>query len=114
MPNVNATAQSITSKPLSDSQSVKWISYAKSCVKPGLDYFKRQLSTTMKNSLQVFKGCWLFSPHKVCAMKVDADKVKEALLPIPFLSSKVELDRCLQNCLHILHVLLTLVVTLIL
>jgi len=97
MPNVNATVQSITSKPLSDPQSVKWISYAKSCVKPGLDYFKRQLSTTMKNSLQVFKGCRLFSPHKVCAMKVDADKVKEALLPIPFLSSKVELDQLLAE-----------------
>jgi len=51
----------------------------------------------MKNSLQVFKGCQLFSPHKVCAMKVDADKVKEALLPIPFLSSKVELDQLLAE-----------------
>jgi len=42
--------------------------------------------------MKVFKGCWLLLPPKICAMRVDADKVKEALLPIPFLSSKVELD----------------------
>ena len=65
MPNVNATVQSLTSKPLSDSQSVKWISYTKTCVKPGLEYFNRQLSTSMKSSLQVFKGCRLFLPQKI-------------------------------------------------
>jgi len=90
MPNVNAVVQSLTCKPLSDTQSVRWINYAKSCVTPGLDYFKRQLSTNMKNSLQVLKitGC---SYHQRFVLRVDADKVKEALLPIPFLSSKVQL-----------------------
>ena len=57
MLNVIAIVQSLIGKPLSDPQSVRLINYAKSYVKPGLDYFKRQLSTNMKNSLQ---SCRLF------------------------------------------------------
>ena len=65
--------------------------------KPGLDYFKRQFSTSTKSNLLVFKGCRLFLLQKIYAMKVDADKVKEALLPILFLSPKEQLDQLLSE-----------------
>ena len=42
MPNVNATVQSLSGKVITDPQSIKWINYAKLCVKPGIDYFKNK------------------------------------------------------------------------
>ena len=67
IPNVRATAQLLTGKAATDPVHETWVSYARTCIKPGLDYFERQLAsnTGLKQSVEVFKGCHLFSPQKV-------------------------------------------------
>lgn len=71
--------------------------YAKSCVQCGLDYFEKQLATSLKHSLQVLKGSRLFLPQEVHSMQPDATAVEEALAAIPFLNSQEELDSLLQE-----------------
>ena len=46
-PNVNAVAKSLAPVPAVQQQLV---TYAKSCVQPGLDYFQHQLQTSLKVS----------------------------------------------------------------
>ena len=97
MPNVNATVQSLTGKPITDPQSIKWINYAKLCVKPGIDYFKKQISSNMSNSLKVFKACRLFLPQKAVTMKLDVKSVTEAFDTTSFLSSREEFDQLIAE-----------------
>ena len=94
IPNVRAIAQLISGKPPADPSHEAWISYARSCVQPGLDYFKRQLASTtgLKLSMEIFKGCRLFSPQKIHIMQTNALAIDEALSTVPFLNTKQELD----------------------
>ena len=87
MPNVNAMAQRLSSRPLSDQLCKQWVDYAKCCIQPGLDYFEKQLASNLSSSFMVFKSCRLFSPQKVNSMQPDAAAVQDALSVIPFFNS---------------------------
>ncbi len=91
-PNVRAVAQVLSGKPPTDPAHEAWVSYAKDCVRPGLDYFQRQLDTSFKRSLEVFKGCRLFSPSIVHTMQPNAPAVDQALSKVPFLNSMQQLN----------------------
>ena len=77
--------------------------YAKQCVQPGLDYFQKQLQTSLKASLAAFKAARLFNPCKVQQMKPDAASVDQ-LISFPFVTSekiinlKSELPKYLAKC----------------
>ena len=43
--------------------------YTRSCVQCGLDYFKNQINSNLKDSMAVFKSYRLFSPHKIHEIK---------------------------------------------
>ena len=64
IPNVRALAQKLTLQPPSHPSHEQWVDYAQQCVAPGLEYFKRQVATSLKNALNVFKACRLFSHLK--------------------------------------------------
>ena len=53
-------------------------------MQPGIAYFNRQLSTSLRIPLQAFKAARLFSPHKAYTMKPD-DKMVDSLQVFPFL-----------------------------
>ena len=84
IPNVRAIAENLTRQPPSHPHHEQWVTYARSCVKDGLNYFKRQLESSLKTPLAVFKGCRLFSPRKVHEMNPTAASVDEYLSCIPF------------------------------
>ena len=84
-PNVRAVAELLSGKPPTDPAHEAWVSYAKDCVQPGLDYFQRQLDTSVKEPLEIFKGCRLFSPPKVHTMQPNALAVDQAFSKVPFL-----------------------------
>ena len=67
----------------------QWISYGKSCVQPGIDYFLWQMGSNLHWN---FKGCRVFSPHKVHTMQPTAAGLEDILSPIPFLNSKEIID----------------------
>lgn len=92
VPNVRAIAQKVSGKPTGDPLCVQWMTYAKSCVQPGLEYFQRQTMTSLKNSIEVFKAARLFSPQKVVSIQPDATAVNALLTCVPFLNGKEELD----------------------
>ena len=71
-PNVNAIAKSLAPAPAVQQQLV---TYAKSCVQPGLDYFQHQLQTSLKVSLAAFKASRFFSPSKITDLKPSAVEV---------------------------------------
>ena len=56
-PNVRAIAQRLSGAQLSDLRTQQLVAYAKNCVQPGLDYFQRQLDSSLKTSLLAFKCC---------------------------------------------------------
>ena len=98
VPNVRATAENLTRQPPSHPHHEQWVTYTRSCVKDGLNYFKRQLELSLKTPLAVFKGCWLFSPQKVRKMNPTAASVDESLSCIPFFDAN-ERDK-LKEELH--------------
>ena len=86
-PNVNAVARSLAPAPAVQQQLV---TYAKSCVQPGLDYFQQQLQTSLKVILAAFKAARFFIPSKITDLKPSAAEV-DSLLAFPFLSSTQDL-----------------------
>ena len=54
IPNVRALAETLTKQPRSHPLHEQWVTYARSCVKDGIDYFNRQLTSSLKVSLAVF------------------------------------------------------------
>lgn len=91
IPNVRAVAHMLSAKPPADPVHEAWVSHARKCVQPGLDYFKQQLESSLKRSLDIFKGCRLFSPQKVHVIKPNALAIDQDLSVIP-LNSRQELD----------------------
>ena len=71
----------LTRQPPQHPHHEQWVTYARPCVKSGLDYFDTKFSTNFRFSnapLEVFKCCRLFSPHKVretnpTALSLDQD-----------------------------------------
>lgn len=62
IPNVRALAEKLTKQPRSHPLHEQWVTYARSCVNDGIDYFNHQLTSSLKVSLAVFKAYRLFSP----------------------------------------------------
>ena len=85
-PNVQAVAQHLTGgAPQSSPQHQQLIAYAKACAQPGLDYFQRQLGSSLKAPLAAFKCARLFSPQKIHIIQPDANAPAQELATIPFL-----------------------------
>ena len=80
-PNVNAVVRTISSVPRQ--QMVK---YVDTCVKPGLDYFDKQLNTSLKDSLSAFKAARLLCPHSVKSLNPTAENVDQ-LSTFPFIEN---------------------------
>ena len=92
IPNVRAVAQKLTRKPPTHPLHEHWVTYARSCVQDGLDYFNNQLASSLKVPLAVFKGCRLFSPQRVREMKPTGSLLDQSLSCLPFLDAD-ELER---------------------
>lgn len=84
----------MSGKAATDPAHEAWVLYARACVKPGLDYFECQLASLIgsKRSVEVFKGCRLFSPQKVHIIQPNTSTIDNNLSTIPFLNSRSELD----------------------
>ena len=80
-PNVMAVARRLAAGAISVEQT--WTNYAFQSVEPGLDYFKLQLSTSLKEALAAFKAARLFSPSKLTTMSPAVDSISV----FPFLNS---------------------------
>ncbi len=88
-PNVEAVARSLSSGTPRRLAQLK--AYSQKCIQPGLDYFDRQLTTSLKDSLTAFKAARLFSPHKVQFMQPTAASI-DSLAIFPFLGQQVTLS----------------------
>ena len=79
IPNVQAVADSLSPLPAVRQQL---ITYARNCAvpciryqllsRPGLDYFQRQLQTSLKGPMEAFKVARFFSPHKLSLLRPSA------------------------------------------
>ena len=74
----------LTRQPPQHPHHQQRVTYARECVKSGLDYFDTQFSTKMKDALDVFKCCRLFSPHKVREINPTALSLDQYLACVPF------------------------------
>ena len=82
-PNVQAIAQMLSEgSPVIVQQ---WVGYAKTCVKPGLQYFLNKFSEELRSSVAAFKAARLFLPQKVVELKPDVAAV-DSLQAFPFLN----------------------------
>ena len=85
IPNVRVISQKLTRQPCSHPFHEQWVTYARNCVQGGIDYFNRQLSISLKVSLDIFKSCRLFSPQRVAAMSPTASSLDQSLSVVPFI-----------------------------
>ena len=86
VPNVEAIAKKLANGSLHAKQ--KWIDHAKTCIEPGHNYFKRQLTSSLKGRLQAFKAARLLSPSRLHTMKPDIGDV-ETLAAFSFLKGSI-------------------------
>jgi len=86
VPNVEAIAKRLANG--SPTAKQKWIDHAKTCIEPGHNYFKRQLTSSLKVPLQAFKAARLLSPSRLHTMKPDIGDV-ETLAAFPFLKGSI-------------------------
>ena len=87
IPNVRGVASILTRQPPQHPLHEQWVEYARSCIKNGLDYFETQLSTNLKNALEVFKACRLFLPRKVREIMPTALTIDQDFACLPFYDS---------------------------
>ena len=87
IPNVRGVASLLTRQPPQHPHHEQWVTYARTCVTSGLDYFNSQFSTNLKVVLEIFKSCRLFSPHKVREITPTALTLDQDLACIPFFDS---------------------------
>ena len=90
IPNVHAIAQRLSGAPQSDQCHQQLVEYAKSCVQPGLEYFERQLGSSLKTPLAAFKCVRMFSPQKIYLMQLDTSALGQSLAAVPFLRNAVD------------------------
>ena len=67
------------------------LQHTKACVQPGLDYFEKHLSSSLKDVLLAFKAARFFSPQKMRDIQPDADVI-DTLKTFPFLNSPTNLN----------------------
>ena len=84
IPNVQAIAKSISSSSAVQQQLV---AHAKNCAEPALNYFKQQLTSSLKVPLAAFKASRLFNPNTVKFLNPDASSV-DTLSVIPFFNQE--------------------------
>ena len=80
IPNVQAIARSISPSTVVQQQL---IAYVKISVEPALNYFKQQLTSSLKTPLAAFKASRLFNPSTVKLLNPDASSV-DAVSAVPF------------------------------
>ena len=80
-PSVRAIAQRLAPQ-------VQLLTYANNCIKPGLEYFNRQLDTSLKVPLEAFKTARLFYPPKAYSMQPTV-AVVDSLNCFPFIDGEV-------------------------
>ena len=85
-PNVQAIDQALSAGSPAILQ--QWVDYAKTCVRPGLQYFLDKLSQELSGSVAAFKAGCLFLPQKVVELKPDA-AVVDSLQAFPFFTASV-------------------------
>ena len=83
-PNLQAIAKKLDGK-LRGVHPPQMLRYAQSCIRPGLDYFKRKVDTTLKDALAAFKAARLFSPQKLNSMQPTSADI-DCLVAFPFFS----------------------------
>ena len=86
-PNVQAVVREMGAGNVSVEEQL--LKYAHSCVQPGIDYFEKQLSTSLKDSLSVFQSAWYFSPQKLRILQPDAEAINN-LSVFPVLTDVIE------------------------
>ena len=59
------------------------INHARACNQPGIDYFNKQIDTTLQGPLAAFKTARFFSPQKLYDLQPDASSI-ESLRAFPF------------------------------
>ena len=84
IPNVRAVTNSLSLLPTVRQQL---ITHASNCTKPGLDYFKQQLQTSLKDPMEAFKATRFFSTHKISLLCPSAADI-DTLSSFPFLKSE--------------------------
>ena len=84
-PSIKAIAQKRSAG--SPVVSQQWVEYAKSCVKPGAQYFVDKFSQELSGSVAVFRAARFFSPHKVVELKPTAAEI-DSLKAFPFLNNE--------------------------
>jgi hypothetical protein len=101
-PNVSAIAQRLAAT-LRGVTTQQLLTYANNCVKPGLEYFNRQLDTSLKVPLEAFKAARLLYPPKAYSMQPSVADV-DSLKCFPFVymeiieQLKTELPTYLAKC----------------
>ena len=94
LPITEAVVKSLTE---SDSTSAtQWLQYTRSCIDPGLTYFKTKFTDELSGSVAAFKAARLFVPHKVDELKPDVSAI-DGLKAFPFLDDSSILDGLKQE-----------------
>ena len=83
LPNTVAVAKRVASPTRSEQH---WIDYAKSCIKPGYDYFYSKFDCALLPVVDAFKAARLFNPAKINDLKPDGSTV-ETLRAFKFLDN---------------------------
>ena len=85
-PNLQPVARQVSEGDAQLEQQL--IQYAKSSIQPGLDYYFRQLTASMKEPLAAFKAARLFSPSKLHEVRPDAQTI-DSLTSFPSISPSI-------------------------
>lgn len=91
MPNTQAVIGHLTGMPISSQLGQQWLSYAKRCVEPGLNYFKMKFNGELSGTVAAFKAARFFLPYKIHEMKPDASAIDDLKL-FPFLDNVAVLN----------------------
>ena len=71
-------------KERDSTSAAQWLQYTRSCIGPGLTYFKTKFTDELSGSVAVFKTARLFVPHKIDELKPDVSAI-DGLKAFPFL-----------------------------
>lgn len=89
MPNLLAIATKLSGGVANSRQLM--VDHGCCCIQPGIDYFNRQLTSTLHRLLTAFKAARYFSPHKMCDMQPSASCIA-SLKAFPFFEEE-EIER---------------------
>ena len=88
-PNVFAISRHLASKSnTSEADYSQMITYSKSCIQPGYDYFEKKFREDLAEPLSVFKCARIFDPVKVIDLKPSVSDVDDVRI-FPFLNDDI-------------------------